>query len=320
MEAKFQKFNIIKKSRMWVWIWFALMIASRALFFSNARYSEEFTGWVSLGVAGQLDSETVKSGIEWYLTEQNYEDIKVSIEAGDTTIIKIHTKVSNDEMVAWLSKEIQWYLINNNIISWTDQIIQQTVTWPSVGSYMQKAALRALIVGLIFIIIYMMFSFSAIRTYISPAILAFVTIGTMIFDISIPAWAYGLRMSINSTIQIDTIFIIAILTTMWYSINDTIVIFDRIRENLQNKWTGKDVSHGKVFEDSLWQTMRRSIGTSVSTLLVVIAMFLFGSGVIQGFAFAIGIWVIAWSYSSIFIAAPLAYIISGKIRKSNKNH
>jgi SecD/SecF fusion protein len=150
--------------------------------------------------------------------------------------------------------------------------------------------------------------------------LAFVTIGTMIFDISIPAGAYWLWMSINSTIQIDTIFIIAILTTMWYSINDTIVIFDRIRENLQHKGTGKDISHGKVFEDSLWQTMRRSIGTSVSTLLVVIAMFLFGSGVIQGFAFAIGIWVIAWSYSSIFIAAPLAYIVSGKIRKNNKNH
>jgi SecD/SecF fusion protein len=66
--------------------------------------------------------------------------------------------------------------------------------------------------------------------------------------------------------------------------------------------------------------MRRSIGTSVSTLLVVIAMFIFGSGVIKWFSFAIGIGIIAWSYSSIFIAAPLAYIISGKIRKSNKNH
>lgn len=321
MEAKFQKFSIIKRSRMWVGIGVALMLASRAMFFSNARYSEEFTGWVSLWVVWELDSESVQSGIEWYLTEQNYEDIKVSVEAGtESTTIKIHTKVSNDEMVAWLSSEIQSYLLENDIISSQDQIIQQTVTWPSVGAYMQKAALRALIVGLIFIIIYMMFSFSAIRTYISPVILAFVTIGTMIFDISIPAGAYGIWMSINSTIQIDTIFIIAILTTMWYSINDTIVIFDRIRENLQNKGTGKDVSHGKVFEDSLWQTMRRSIWTSVSTLLVVVAMFLFGSGVIQGFAFAIGIWVIAWSYSSIFIAAPLAYIISGKVRKSNKNH
>ena len=316
----FQRFNIIKNSRIWVSIGAVLMVASRAIFFSNARYSEEFTGGVSLWVAEQLAQETTQAGIEAYLTQQAYEDIKVSVEPGETTVIKIHTKVSSDEAVASLSKEIQGYLIENNVIESADSIIQQTVTWPSVWSYMQKAALNALIAGLIFIIIYMMFSFSAIRTYISPAILAFVTIGTMIFDVSIPAWAYGLWMSINSTVQIDTIFIIAILTTMWYSINDTIVIFDRIRENLKNKGTGKDVSHGKIFEDSLWQTMRRSIGTSASTLLVVLAMFLFGSGVIQGFAFAIGIWVIAGSYSSIFIAAPLAYIISGKIREKNKNH
>jgi SecD/SecF fusion protein len=306
---------------MWVLIGVWLMVASRAIFFSSARYSEEFTGWVSLWVAWQLETETVKAWVEQYLTQENYEDIKVSVEAwAETTVLKIHTKVANDEMVAELSKKIQWYLLESETITSADEIVQQTITWPSVWSYMQKAALRALIVGLIFIIVYMMFSFSAIRTYISPLILAFVTIGTMIFDISIPAWAYGIWMSINSTIQIDTIFIIAILTTMWYSINDTIVIFDRIRENLQNKGTGKDISHGKVFEDSLWQTMRRSIGTSVSTLLVVAAMFIFGSGVIKGFAFAIWVWVIAGSYSSIFIAAPLAYIISGKWRKNNKNH
>lgn len=305
---------------MWVWIWVVLMVLSWVAFFSNARYSEEFTWWVSLWVQWQLDSVSVKSSIEEYLTQQSYEDIKVSVEAWETTVIKIHTKVISDDAVAWLSKEIQWYLLESNIISSPDQIVQQTVTWPSVGSYMQKAALRALIVWLIFIIIYMMFSFSTIRTYISPAILALVTVGTMVFDISIPAWAYGLWMSLNSTIQIDTIFIIAILTTMWYSINDTIIIFDRIRENLQHKTTGKDVSHGKIFEDSLWQTMRRSIWTSLSTLLVVAAMFIFGSWVIKGFAFAIWVWVLAGSYSSIFIAAPLAYIISGKSNKKNKNH
>ena len=316
-----KRFSIMKKSRMWVLIWLWLMVTSRIIFFSSARFSEEFTWWVSLWVAWQLSEQETKSNIEAYLTQENYEDIRVSVEAeSDSTILKIHTKVSNDEMVSDLSKKIQTYLLENEMISSNDDIIQQTITWPSVWSYMQKAALRALIVGLIFIIIYMMFSFSAIRNYISPVILAFVTIATMIFDISIPAWAYGIWMSINSTVQIDTIFIIAILTTMWYSINDTIVIFDRIRENLQNKWTGKDVSHSKVFEDSLWQTMKRSIGTSVSTLLVVLAMFIFGSWVIKAFSFAIWVWVIAWSYSSIFIAAPLAYIISGKWRKTNKNH
>ena len=94
----------------------------------------------------------------------------MEVEDG-VTIVKIHTKVDTDEKVAELSKEIKQYLLDNDVISSTDQIIQQTITGPSVGSYMQKAALRALIVGLIFIVIYMLFSFSAVRNYISPAIL-----------------------------------------------------------------------------------------------------------------------------------------------------
>jgi SecD/SecF fusion protein len=310
------KFAIIKKSPIWLFIWAILVALSSFLFFSNARYSEEFTGGISLSIEWELQVEKEKTNIENYLLQQNYQDIKVSLEVEDNiTNIKIHTKVDSDEKVAELSQEIQSYLVVNQTISSKDQIIQQTITWPSVWSYMQKAALRAMIVGLIFIIIYMLFSFSAIRNYISPAILWVVTVVTMFFDIAIPAWAYWLWMSINSTIQVDTIFIIAILTTMWYSINDTIIIFDRIRENLQNKWTGKDVIYGNVFETSLWQTIKRSIFTSFSTLLVVVAMFVFGSGVIQNFAFVIWIWIIAWSFSSIFIATPLAYIVLGKYKK-----
>ena len=77
----------------------------------------------------------------------------------------------------------------------------------------------------------------------------------------------------------------------------------------------KNLVYGKVFESSLRQVMRRSIGTSLSTLLVIIAMYIFGTGVIQSFAFTIGIGVIAGTFSSIFIAAPLAYITLGKFSK-----
>ncbi len=297
-------------------LWLILLFLSWFLFFSNARYSEEFTGGISLSIQWNIDIQQEKINIENYLIKQNYQDIQVSLEKeADITNIKIHTKVDTDEKVAELSKEITSYLLNNNIISSSDQVIQQTITGPSVWSYMQKAAIRALIVGLIFIIIYMLFSFSAIRNYISPGMLWVVTVVTMIFDISIPAWAYWLRMWMSSTIQIDTVFIIAILAVMWYSINDTIIVFDRIRENLKNKWTWKDVVYWKVFETSIWQTVRRSLYTSFSTLLVIIAMFIFGSGIIQEFAFVIWIGVIAWSFSSLFIAAPLTYIVLWKYKK-----
>lgn len=182
---------------------------------------------------------------------------------------------------------------------------------------MQRAAIWALVVGIVFMAVYMLFSFATIRRYIPPMILAIVTIVTMLFDVSIPVGAYGFWMMINPTIQVDTIFIIAILTTMGYSINDTIIIFDRIRENMKDHGDREKGSliYGRVFEKSLRQTMRRSLGTSISTLLVIIAMFVLGTGVIQQFAFTMGIGVIAGTFSSIFVAAPLAYIILGKHKK-----
>ena len=79
-------------------------------------------------------------------------------------------------------------------------------------------------------------------------------------------------MLINDTLQVDTIFIISVLTVIAYGINDVIVIFDRIRENMsRNK--DKNVIYGKIFEDSVWQSVRRSISTSISTLIVLVAMF-----------------------------------------------
>jgi preprotein translocase SecF subunit len=108
---------------------------------------------------------------------------------------------------------------------------------------------------------------------------------------------------------------------MGYSINDTIIIFDRIRENAEKSGVenSKKVVYADLFEKSIWQTMRRSIGTSVSTLLVVIAMYAFGTGVIKLFAFTVGVGVLAGTASSIFIAAPLAYLMLGKFAAEQKN-
>jgi len=215
---------------------------------------------------------------------------------------------------------VQQFLIDNTYIADETGILQASITGPSVGAYMQSAALRAIIIGIIFMVVYMLFSFAAIRKVVPPSILASVTIVTMLFDILIPAGAYGLLMLINPTVQVDTIFIIAILTIIGYSINDTIVIFDRIRENAESVIAekSKNILYAKIFEDSIWQTMRRSLGTSLSTLLVVVTMYFFGTGVIKLFAFTTGIGVLAGTVSSIFIAVPLAYLLLGKFSKEQK--
>lgn len=313
------KFKIIKNARVWVWIWVLLTGLSWLFFLWNARYSEEFTSWVTLWVQWDYSTDTQKSDIEDFLKTNWYNDSRVYLDyADEITTIRVQTSMTNDEEVAKLSAEIQNYLIESKVIETTEDIVQQKITWPSVWSYMQKTTVKALIIWLIFIVIYLLFSFSSIRNYVSPASLWLVVLVTTVFDISLPAWAYGLWMMFNDTIQVDTIFVIALLTIMWYCINDTIVIFDRIRENLNTKWTWKDIVYWEVFEKSLRQTMKRSLATSISTLLVVIAMFIFGTWIIQTFSFVIWIWVIFGTFASIFLAAPIAYLMTWKFKKEKK--
>jgi len=309
----------MKQAPLRVGIWAILLAISFYLFFSNARYSEEFTGWVKIAVEGTLDEAAVTKDIIGYMEGKWYKDNVLGVEISeDITKLSLRTQVQKDEQVNELSQDIQSLLIKNGYIKNTSDVVEQSITGPSVGSYMQKSAKNALIVGLILMAIYMLFSFAGIRKEISPALLAGVVIATMVFDVGIPAGAYGLWMGLDKTVAIDTIFIIAVLTNMGYSINDTIIVFDRIRENIKNKGNQKWSLFGKIFEESVWQTMRRSFGTVLTTLLVIVAMYLLWSGVIKQFAFTIGIGVIAGSYSSIFIAAPLVYLLLGKYKKERK--
>lgn len=311
-------FSIIKHSYMWVSIWLVLMVVALFVFFSNIRLSEEFTWWVKIGVAGVLDENKLVTDITQYMESKGYEDSNVVVAVeNDITKISLRTQVKTDEQVNILSKDVQDALVQKGYIKSTNEVVEQSITGPSVWSYMQKSAKNALIVGVILMAIYMIFSFAGVRKEISPTILAGVVIFTMIFDVWLPAGAYGVRMMLDHTMTVNTIFIIAVLTNMGYSINDTIIIFDRIRENIKIN-AGKKVLFGKIFEDSLRQTMRRSFGTVFAVFLVIVFMFFLGTGAVREFAFTIGMWVIFGSYSSIFMAAPMVYILLGKYRKERK--
>lgn len=309
----------MKHAYVRVGLWIVLMVIALFLFFSNARYSEEFTGWVKISVAWILDTKTVTQDITQYVDSKWYKDSNVAVVVeNDITKISLRTQIVKDEQVNALSKDIQLLLIQKGYIKSSNDVVEQSITWPSVWLYMQRSAKNALIVWVLLMAIYMIFSFAGVRKEISPTILAGVVIFTMIFDVGMPAWAYGVWMMLDHTMTINTIFIIAVLTNMGYSINDTIIIFDRIRENIKNNAGKKWILFGKIFEDSLWQTMRRSFGTVFAVFLVIVFMFFLWSWSVREFAFTIGMWVLFWSYSSIFMSAPLVYILLGKYRKERK--
>ncbi|NMA04720.1 MAG: protein translocase subunit SecF [Clostridiales bacterium] len=160
---------------------------------------------------------------------------------------------------------------------------------PSVGKEIQGKALLAIGISIVCMLIYIAFRFE-----LSFAISAIIA---LTHDILIVLAMYSiLRVPINSP------FVAAILTILGYSINDTIVIFDRIRENLK---FAKKTDYMKVANESISQSLSRSINTSLTTLVTILALYILGVEQIREFALPLIIGVIAGTYSSIFIASPL---------------
>jgi SecD/SecF fusion protein len=110
---------------------------------------------------------------------------------------------------------------------------------------------------------------------------------------------------------VDQVFIAAMLTVIGYSINDTVIVFDRIRENLTER-PSSDLTH--VFNIAINNTISRTLITSLTTLIVVVVLFLFGGEVLQGFSFALLIGILIGTYSSIYIASPIVIDLVRKAR------
>lgn len=124
--------------------------------------------------------------------------------------------------------------------------------------------------------------------------------------------AFAIANVLGISYEADQVFVAAILTIIGYSINDTVVVFDRIRENLGIK-SGSEMQ--KVFNESLNNTISRTLITSVTTLIVVVILFVFGGAVLKGFSFALLVGIIIGTYSSVFIATPVAMDLSHRTAK-----
>lgn len=310
------KFSVIKKSFYFFWISLVLIIGSFVAFFSNLKWSIEFTGWINLTIDKKLD-------IDKKAFEQAFEDIDAIVEVWEKdnmTILDFRSSDANveyDEELLWnvtnYLKEA-WYIKDQKEITWTSFV------WPTIWNYMKSVARIALISWIIIMWIYVFLAFVWVREYFAPWIFSLVTIITLLHDVFIAAWWYWIWMAFNPVSVVDSIFVMAILTILWYSVNDTIIIFDRIRENIKKsdeqlrKWTKK---LQEVFDESLRKIMKRSLLTSLSTFLVVFCMYFFWNQLLKDFSLVILIWVLVWTYSSLFLAAPSAYWINKFVSKKD---
>lgn len=163
---------------------------------------------------------------------------------------------------------------------------------PRIGSELTRNALVSVLIASLGILAYIAFRFE-FRFGVCAVV-------ALIHDVLITLGVLAItRQEINSP------FVAGILTVVGYSVNDTIIVFDRIRENLR---TGKKVELEAIVDRSIFDTLRRSINTAVTTLLAVVALFVFGSPTIRDFTLALMVGILAGTYSSIFVASPLWYV------------
>lgn len=190
---------------------------------------------------------------------------------------------------------------------------QVNTVGPTIGAEMTKKAIIALVVVVLAILLFIAFSFREVSYPVSSWKYGVIAMVTLIHDIIIPTGVYTI-LSKNYGAEVDTFFIIALLTIIGISISDKIVVFDRIRENLK-------VMKGE-FEEiigaSLKQTMVRSVNTSLTTVLSLIALYFFGPESTKFFSLTLLVGLVVGTYSSIFVASPLLTYLQTEGKKGKK--
>jgi preprotein translocase subunit SecF len=180
---------------------------------------------------------------------------------------------------------------------------------PSVGAALEKNVVIAIILVLVGISLYIAFAFRKASRPVSSWKYGWITLLTLIHDVSIPAGMLVLLGKFHG-VEMDTNAIVALLVVMGFSVHDTIVVFDRVRENLLLR-RGKE-KFADIVNDSVNQTMARSINTSLTLILVLLSLYFVGPATLQYFILTLLVGVVTGIYSSIFIASPLLVSVSPK--------
>lgn len=181
-------------------------------------------------------------------------------------------------------------------------IAQYTTIGPTVGRTLQVRAVQALIVASLGIILYLAFAFRKIPRRYSPWKFGMVAVVTLLHDVMVTVGIFVILSHVTA-FEVDTLFVTALLTILGYSVNDTIIVFDRIRDNLFVQ--ERKESFAVIANRSVGQTWKRSMYTSFSTLIMLIALYFLGTESIRWFVLTLITGITLGTYSSIFVATPL---------------
>ncbi|MBI4994220.1 protein translocase subunit SecF [Candidatus Peregrinibacteria bacterium] len=309
-------YNIIGKSRVWFTLSGTLVgISLLALVVFGLKLGIDFNGGTLLDLTfeKQVSSEEIK-----FELKNIQDDLNKSGPSSKSTSAKGETLESGKKLLELsLSRVVQsgenQFILNMEHIdnATHDKIIENfqkrfgnltenrfTTIGPVVGETLKRRAVVAVIIAMIMIVLYIAFAFRKVPQKVSPWKFGICAVIALMHDVLIPVGVFAIFR-----LEVDALFITAILTVLGFSVHDTIVVFDRIRENL--KYQQRDESFSHLANKSMTQTMARSINTSLTTLITLMALLLLGSASIFNFILVLVIGIVVGTYSSIFLASPL---------------
>jgi len=187
----------------------------------------------------------------------------------------------------------------------TAHIDQLSEIGPTIGTELRNKAFLALSLVLVCILFFIAFAFRKVSKPISSWVYGAIALVTLCFDVLVPVGFFAFLGHLTGA-QVDTLFVTAVLTILGYSVHDTIVVFDRTRENLRiNEERNRKESFDETAGRALGQTFVRSMNTSVTTIIVLAALYALGPDSTKDFSLTLLVGIVAGTYSSIFLATPL---------------
>lgn len=286
--------KIVEKTKVWFAISIiTIVVGMIALGVKGLNYGIDFQGGTVVTIEmGKNFNQQVKEEADTII--KKYDSQALTYIANETQL-EIKSNNLNSDSISKMFNELKGkYKLEEKAL------LSQNNVGPSVGNELKKKTVNALLVATAAMLIYVGFRFE-IKFGIS-AILA------LVHDVLVTIGVYAIFQ-----IPVNSPFIAAMLTIIGYSINDTIVIFDRIREN-RKKMRGKNIT--EIVNTSVTQTMSRSINTSLTTLITIVAVYIFVPSV-REFAFPLIIGILSGAYSSIFVASPI-WVLLKKYEKNRK--
>ena len=268
--------------------------------FDKAVQPEEIRGIIAEAFAGSntgaialgTDNKTIRISTN-YKIESNDPDTDDQAETILYNALKKAGLVSQGNVEAFKNPDIRE----------GGSIISSTKVGPSIAKNITYGAIISVLIALVAIFLYILLRFRNVAFSVG-SIVALACDTIIVLGIYSLCWGW-----MPFSLEIDQTFIGAILTVIGYSINDKVVVFDRIRENLQ---LHPKQDKQTLFNESINQTLARTINTSLSTLIVLLCIFILAGASIRSFAFAMILGVVFGTLSSIFIASPVAYLVMGR--------